>query len=235
MADQEVRFQLIEDHLPYARKIARGISQGLPPCVEFDDLEGLARLGLVEAAERWDPSGGASFTSFAWYRIRGAIFDGMSRMTGIPPTVRRRLARSRLEDEQVEVGTRAAASVSSTAALAEIFVSTIQNVALVKVASLVSAASLEDGGEPAHDITPDDEAAQSELIVLLRRSMADLAPEDSALIRLLYFEGLTCTEVARRRGVNKSTVSRAHNRILKQLRLEMVDENAEKKEAARAS
>jgi RNA polymerase sigma factor for flagellar operon FliA len=47
--------------------------------VSFDELRALANAGLAEAAERYDPGRGATFATFAWYRIHGAIFDGLRR------------------------------------------------------------------------------------------------------------------------------------------------------------
>lgn len=43
---------------------------------EFAEREADARLGLVDAAQRYDPERGAAFTTFAWHRIIGAIRDG---------------------------------------------------------------------------------------------------------------------------------------------------------------
>ena len=36
--------------------------------------------GLLEAAERFDETRGVAFTTFSYYRIRGAIFDGLRQL-----------------------------------------------------------------------------------------------------------------------------------------------------------
>src|SRR5262249_54862619 len=56
------------------------IQKRLPPSVDRDDLIGAAELGLVEAARNFDPTRGVLFKTFAYYRIRGAIYDALRRM-----------------------------------------------------------------------------------------------------------------------------------------------------------
>jgi RNA polymerase sigma-B factor len=65
-----LRNQLVEDHLALARGFARryrgrGVSQ--------DDLEQVARLGLIGAVERFDPSMRVRFETFAGRTIDGEL------------------------------------------------------------------------------------------------------------------------------------------------------------------
>ena len=70
---------LVTRHLELARRAAGRIYPRVRGLVSFDELRALANAGLAEAAERYDPGHGASFATFAWYRIQGAIFDGLRR------------------------------------------------------------------------------------------------------------------------------------------------------------
>jgi RNA polymerase sigma factor for flagellar operon FliA len=71
--------QLVARHLELARRAAGRIYPRVRGLVSFDELRALANAGLAEAAGRYDPGRGASFATFAWYRIHGAIFDGLRR------------------------------------------------------------------------------------------------------------------------------------------------------------
>jgi RNA polymerase sigma factor for flagellar operon FliA len=71
--------QLAARHLDLARRAAGRIYPRVRGLVSFDELRALANAGLAEAAERYDPARGAAFTTFAWYRIHGAIIDGLRR------------------------------------------------------------------------------------------------------------------------------------------------------------
>jgi len=46
---------------------------------EVDDLISAGTIGLIEAADRYDPKRGVPFASFAYRRIKGAVIDELSR------------------------------------------------------------------------------------------------------------------------------------------------------------
>jgi RNA polymerase sigma factor FliA len=71
------RDELIENHRFYARNMAIEIKKSLPSYIELDELIACGELGLVEAAESYDPNRGIKFITYAHYRIRGAIYDGL--------------------------------------------------------------------------------------------------------------------------------------------------------------
>jgi RNA polymerase sigma-B factor len=64
------REQLIERHIPLARALAVRYRRGSDP---VDDLVQVACVGLVKAAERWDPTRGFAFSSYAVPTIRGEL------------------------------------------------------------------------------------------------------------------------------------------------------------------
>jgi|DewCreStandDraft_4_1066084.scaffolds.fasta_scaffold16159_2 RNA polymerase sporulation-specific sigma factor len=74
--DVDARAKIIESYQPLVYKIVSGIKAG--PEVMLDLLqEGI--VGLIEAAERFDPSKGIKFTTFAPFRIRGRIINYLER------------------------------------------------------------------------------------------------------------------------------------------------------------
>src|SRR5436190_14757054 len=75
------RDRLVKQYLPFATYIVRKVSKTISGNVDFEDLLAYAKIGLVEAAERFDVRFKVDFRTFAFYRIRGAIYDGL-RTTG---------------------------------------------------------------------------------------------------------------------------------------------------------
>jgi RNA polymerase sigma factor for flagellar operon FliA len=65
-------------YLPLVRRVARRLASGNRG-VELDDVISAGTVGLLEAAQRYDPARGASLTSFAYLRIRGAVLDEIDR------------------------------------------------------------------------------------------------------------------------------------------------------------
>ena len=72
-------YHLVARHLALARRAAGMVYPRVRGLISFDELRALANAGLAEAAARYDPARGASFATFAWYRIHGAIVDGLRR------------------------------------------------------------------------------------------------------------------------------------------------------------
>jgi RNA polymerase primary sigma factor len=73
--DRAARDRLIEAHLGLVVSIARRfLGRGL----ELEDLIGEGTLGLIQAADGFDPRCGARFGTFATYHIRRAICSGLT-------------------------------------------------------------------------------------------------------------------------------------------------------------
>src|SRR3954466_9273899 len=78
------RQKLVDHNVPFVRSIAGKIKEQLPREIEFDDLYNYGMQGLLEAAERHDRKHGEGFQTFAYYRVRGAMFDGLRAMGWLP-------------------------------------------------------------------------------------------------------------------------------------------------------
>jgi RNA polymerase sigma factor FliA len=72
---------LIEDCQGLVRSLASRIHHKMPAHVVLDDLVAYGQVGLAEAARDFDPARGIQFSTFAYYRIRGAIYDGLAKMS----------------------------------------------------------------------------------------------------------------------------------------------------------
>ncbi len=212
---------LILEHRDFAEALARKIHATLPAHVEVEDLIGFAVLGLAQAAALFDASRGAQFKTFAYARIRGAIFDGIAQTLGTSRhlhaearKLRRQLALEESADEVCEQFGLAAQGGSTAEGLLSHLRGAIRDLGQVFL--------LNGGGEdPADDGAEQDPRERLELEELreeLRAALGRLPNEEAELIRLHYFEGLTFTECARRLGKHKSWISRLHARSLERLR-----------------
>jgi RNA polymerase sigma factor for flagellar operon FliA len=86
------REALIVEHLPQVRLIARRIHERLPGHVSLDDLISNGTVGLISAIDNFDPKQNVKLKTYAEYRIRGAILDGLRGMDWAPRG-RRKLSR----------------------------------------------------------------------------------------------------------------------------------------------
>ena len=68
---------LVTEHLPLASFAVNAVAAriSLPGHVSREDLLSCAHVALVEVAKRFDPSAGASFSTYALARLQGAVLD----------------------------------------------------------------------------------------------------------------------------------------------------------------
>src|SRR3989338_4443393 len=77
--------QQVEAYIPLVHSIAAMISgKGLPPNIDYNDLVSDGMIGLMKAWERFDPKRGVKFETYASYRIRGEILDGLKGYSPVP-------------------------------------------------------------------------------------------------------------------------------------------------------
>src|SRR5688572_13237981 len=75
---------LVKQHLPLVRRVVGRLAVQLPPNVGREDLEEIGILGLLTAARNFDPNRGASFRTFAYIAIQGAVLDELRRLDVLP-------------------------------------------------------------------------------------------------------------------------------------------------------
>ena len=66
---------LVMQHQDYVRSLARGIARKLPRHVDFEELVSLGQVGIDFRGQAIRARRGVAFATFAYYRIRGAIFE----------------------------------------------------------------------------------------------------------------------------------------------------------------
>lgn len=211
---------LIEQYTSYVHALAFKIMQTLPPQIELDELVASGYLGLVEAAERYDPRRGASFSTFAYYRIRGAIFDGLrkagSSQKSIGSTARISAA---VNDLLQSAADDTYSGAPGTPADIDDEIASVQSVIddLIPVYML----SLEDS-DAAMEIEAaasfDTDLEKEDLFNFTRALVGKLSEDDRQIVEDIYFKNQSMTEIAARLGITKSWVSRLHARAVKNLR-----------------
>ena len=66
---------LVRTHIPLARKIAWQIHGRVRDLLDIDDMIQIGMTALIEAAQRYQDTGEATFGSYASIRVRGALVD----------------------------------------------------------------------------------------------------------------------------------------------------------------
>ncbi len=221
------REALILAHLPLLQQIVGRLAIDLPGRIDRDDLFGFGMIGLVEAADAFEPARGLKFSTFAFPRIRGAILDELRRMDFLPRGRRERVRDLDRAVRTLEQKLGAPPSPEELAAHLGCSLDEIDEVlASARSAGIVS---LEDGpseelfgllADPKSD-DPVGSAEFEELKELLVRAISGLPEAERTVITLYYAEGLLLKEIGELMGVTESRASQVHSRALYRLNREL--------------
>jgi RNA polymerase sigma factor FliA len=217
--------RLVEQHLSLVQALARKVKRTLGASIEIEDLVGYGSKGLVEAAERFDARHGVSFTTFAYYRIRGAMYDGLRTMGWYS---RADYARFRAEERANEYlrnqadregaartgapgeGAAKPGTAETLASVGEI----LSGIATVHITSIEAASKVADESLPPPDVAVD--AGQQARRV--RGALTTLPEKERRLMELYYFADKTLEEAGAELGLSKSWACRLHARAVDLLR-----------------
>lgn len=217
------RDRLVEQHLHLVHAIAARLKRRLGKTMEPGDLVGYGTQGLIEAARKFDPKHGVAFSTFAYYRIRGAMFDGMRTMAWYS---RADYARFRADERANEYLANAAgrdAVLRATEGQSEThdrgqrleeIAEILGGVAAIHITSLHAAHEVQDDNFQAAD----ERVASAEERARLRAALGELPPGERRLIELYYFADLNLDAAAAKLGLSKSWASRLHARAVRRLR-----------------
>jgi len=214
--DAGLRNRLVLQYAPLVKYVAGRLRTRMPDTVDQDDLVSDGVLGLMDAIERFEPSRGLSFQTFAVPRIRGAIIDGMRSMDFVPRSVRDKLRA--VQKAQVLLEERLGRVPEDTEVAAEVGIPVQQLRDLTRQAN-ANHASLDDL-DLADELSSaaDHTVEQGDANASLMRVVDQLAERDQVIIALYYFEGLTLAEIGQVLGVTESRVSQVHRRATNTLR-----------------
>ncbi|GMV14250.1 MAG: RNA polymerase sigma factor [Polyangiaceae bacterium] len=204
--------------------VARQVAKSVGPHAELGDLMSFGREGLLDAARRFDPERGVPFRSYANFRVKGAIVDGVRDMARLPRRIHARLqglaAGSRYSEGALE-DLAAPPPPGSSAADADLALSDhLAGMATAIAMGLVASTAHGEEGEAVgvdRGLDPEEAAAQNELSALVRETIAGLPQEEAELVRRHYLEGERFDHVARDLGLSKSWASRLHTRAMSRL------------------
>jgi RNA polymerase sigma-B factor len=212
--DRLARARLIEQFMPLARSLAVQYRHAREP---LEDLTQVANLGLVKAVDRYDPSRGIAFTSFAVPTILGELkrhFRDRTWTIHVSRSVQEAMARVEKVSEmlRMELGRYpSAAEVSAHTGLSlEEVTEALLAEGAARLASLDAPLSPgEDGGEFGDHLGSADSALDRVENALWLEQLAErLTPREREVLRLRFVEDLVQREIADRVGVSQMHVSR---------------------------
>jgi RNA polymerase sigma-B factor len=221
--------RLIEQYLPLADKVARRYAHTTEP---LEDLVQVARLGVMKAADRWDPSRGPTFASFAVPTMTGELrryFRDSAWMIRPPRHLQElHLAVGRVREQLYQELGREPSAADVAARLDR----TVEDVLdALQAGDAYSPASLDvplhdnDDGDVRQDLVADPRStvARSDDALVLEELSAELSARDREVLRLRFMEDMLQREIAERVGCSQMQVSRILGDALPRLQAAAAD------------
>jgi RNA polymerase sigma factor for flagellar operon FliA len=213
-------------HVDLVRSMASRLGRRLPSQVELSELVSVGVLGLIEAANRYQPSLGVPFDAFARRRIHGAMLDALRGLDWVPRSLRKLQrdvdgAMSKLrhtlgrEPEAEEIA--AALGVST-----DDYEAKLDDLRLADLAAVQAAGTGEESAGLL-EVAIDDEGPyrqleRRELRARLVDALAQLPERERQILALSYEEELTLAEIGQVIGVGESRVSQLRTQAVSRLR-----------------
>lgn len=210
--------RLIESHISYAHAIASEVIRKLPPDLEKKDIQGWAELGLVEAANAFDRTRGVQFKTFAYYRIKGAVYDGLRKTGWYPKGQYQQMRFEMAANEYMKDASGNPPPTSTPDAQLRDLKDFTANIVTCYMLSLDAMPQ-----EPIDEaqVSAEETAVRNQEKKHVRSSLAQLPEMNRRVLEHCYFEGLTLEETGRKLGYSKSWVCRLHAKSLELLRKQL--------------
>ncbi|MRI33913.1 RNA polymerase sigma factor FliA [Endozoicomonas sp. OPT23] len=216
------RDQLVMEHAAMVKRVAVHLADRLDGAVETDDLIQTGLIGLLEAAERYEPVEGVPFEAYALSRVRGAMMDSLRRNDWCPRNIRkqgRMLRESRRELQQLlgrephdrEVAEQVDMSIDD-------YQHVISALDRVGVISLDLLREKGDSCLPLEGDISSQPVMKQRLQKAFSTALKQLPEREQIIMALYYDEEMNQKEIARVLDLTEARISQLRSKAVKTLR-----------------
>ncbi len=221
--------ELVQLHMPLVKTVVGRLAMNLPAHASVDDLYSAGLIGLLQAIRSFDPNAGASFETFARFRIRGAVLDELRRTDWVPRLIHskaRRIQRAMGELEQklgrIPEPQEVARALDLSLPAYEHWLDEVRPATFI---CLDNTDATDSGTLSAHESVADDSqenpsevAERNDLKELIAQRLEALPEIQRKVLSLYYLEDLRLREIAEAFGLTESRISQIHSQAILAIR-----------------
>jgi len=228
------RDQLINEYLPYVKRIVQRIAVHLPATVDVEDLMNVGVIGLIQAVDRYDPGRDNKFMTYAVFRIKGAVLSELRSRDYLSRSNRRKIRE--LENTYLKLEQKLGRQVEDEEVAVELGVD-LEQIYRTKQISSISFISFEELGYSSREekekllnylVNNDDDALTVTRLKEIKQAVANaierLPEKERLVISLYYLEELTMKEAGKVLNITESRVSQIHSQAIRRLRAKLKKE-----------
>lgn len=229
--EDEAANELIKHYMYLVNFHVDRVASHVPSTVSREDLKSFGLLGLYDALKKFEIKRNLKFDTYASFRIRGAIIDGLRKEDWLSRATRdkaKQVAEMSQHLEQKLHRTPTAEEIANKIGMSVEEVETsirdtiFSNVLSIDEKPKANGVDYQEGlGYSIPDetsVNPDDHVSNHELNLELAHSLKTLNDNEQLVISLFYFEELTLTEIGRVMELTTSRISQIHKAAIFKLR-----------------
>lgn len=228
------REALILKYAPLIKYIAHRLAMRLPAHISIEDLISAGAIGLMDAVNKFDPGKRVQFSTYAEYRIKGAMLDELRALDWVPRSVRQKMSRldkayTRLQKEKgrpVEEEEVAEALgldlegfyglLNDTNGVAFLDIDHVpRKLTGLNEEDLLQLLMDDESRDPAFQLT------FMELKTALAQTIDKLTQKEKTIIALYYYDELTLKEIGQVMGFTESRICQIHSKVILKLRTQL--------------
>jgi RNA polymerase sigma factor FliA len=217
-ADTEMtEAEAVEAYRSFVEGVAGKLKRKLKIRVDHEDLVAYGLEGLLQAWRRYDPSNAAAFTSYAYYRVRGAMLDGCRKEGWASRDRRTNLSDYQAANAHLESHLESHADSPRASSLAESVGRASAMVGDMITIMMVRSSDLENvvvQHEPPQDVQVERKGQNARLTAAL----AELTEQERMIVKRHHYYDESLRSIAPELGMSVSWCSRVHARAIEKLR-----------------
>ncbi|MBM7571844.1 FliA/WhiG family RNA polymerase sigma factor [Aquibacillus albus] len=229
--DNEIADQLIENYYYLVTYHVQRIATHLPSSVSKEDLKSLGLFGLYDALQKFDLKRDLKFDTYASFRIRGAIIDGLRKEDWLPRSIRDKAKKVERVSHTLEQQLQRQPTSHEIAQELGLVTSEVEEI--IKDTLFANLLSIEEKVRDTDEndkegigyILPDDKHPQPEIQIVdienyqeLEQAIQQLNENEQMVLSLFYKEELTLTEIGQVLDLTTSRISQIHKQAIFKLR-----------------
>lgn len=229
--EDEAANALIEHYMYLVNFHVDRVASHVPSSVNREDLKSFGLLGLFDALKKFEIKRNLKFDTYASFRIRGAIIDGLRKEDWLSRSTRDKAKKVAEISQKLEQKLQRIPTAKEIAKIANMTVEEVEtsvkdtifsNVLSIDEKPKKHETDYQEGiGYSIPDETavlPDNHIVDAELKKELADSLKSLNDNEQLVISLFYYDELTLTEIGRVMELTTSRISQIHKAAIFKLR-----------------
>jgi RNA polymerase sigma factor for flagellar operon FliA len=212
----------LEKYLPLVKRIASKFSFNLPADTDYEDLVSVGMIGLMEAMNRYDETKGASFETYARYRIRGSILNYLDSISWVPRSVREK--NKEFEKASERLSEKLGRLPDEGELMEELAMDYEEYEENLKSMAKISVIPIEELNEELkfagnlYEFDPEESFEKNLKIKIVSEAVESLKEKEKIVVSLYFYEDLTLKEIGEVLGVSESRVSQILSSAITRIR-----------------